>query len=359
MRRNYIFLAVVISLCALSTPAQGEVLTSESKMSLVKTITGNISPKSVRSSGTGLVSAHNMMYRHSVTIYDANTFELIKTVPDSVQLSKFGYSKYSSLYKGAPVEGSYSPDGKYLYVTNYAMYGKGYNREGHDTCSPASKFDSSFLYRVNLSSYEIDAVYPVGSVPKVVETTPDNKYVLVSNWCSYDLKVISVESQKTIKTIKIGRYPRGIAVSSDGKTAYVAEMGGNRIHVVNLDDFSVTYIPIGSNPRAIVLSPDNSMMYVTMNLSGKVASWNLVTNKAGKTVKTGKAARSLAISDDGSALFVVNFVSDTISKVRTSDMKTLQTIKVCNEPIGVTFDIPTQRTWVACYGGSIKIFDNK
>ncbi|CAB4600702.1 unannotated protein [freshwater metagenome] len=328
-------------------------------MVLVKTITGSISPKSVRSSGAGLVSAHNMMYRHSVTIYDANTFELIKTVPDSVQLSKFGYSKYTSIYKGAPVEGSYSPDGKYLYVTNYAMYGKGYNREGHDICSPSSKYDSSFLYRINLSSYEIDAVYPVGSVPKVVEATPDNKYVLVSNWCSYDLKVISVETQKTVKTIKIGRYPRGIAVSSDGKTAYVAEMGGNRIHVVNLDDFSVTYIPIGSNPRAIVLSPDNSMMYVTMNLSGKVASWNLSTNMAGKTVKTGKAARSLAISDDGSALFVVNFVSDTVSKVRTSDMKTVQTLKVCNEPIGITFDAPTQRTWVACYGGSIKIFDNK
>lgn len=359
MRRHFIFLAVVISLCATSTTAQSEVLSSETKMTLVKTITGEISPKSVRSSGNGLVSAHNMMYNHSVTIYDANTFELIKTVPDSVQLSKFGYSKYSSFYKGAPVEGSYSPDGKYLYVTNYAMYGKGYNREGHDTCSPASKFDSSFLYRINLSSYEIDAVYPVGSVPKVVEVTPDNKYVLVSNWCSYDLKVISVETQKTVKTIKIGRYPRGIAVSSDGKTAYVAEMGGNRIHVVNLDDFSVSYIPIGSNPRAIVLSPDNSMMYVTMNLSGKVASWNLSTNKAGKTVKTGKAARSLAISDDGSALFVVNFVSDTVSKVRTSDMKTVQTLKVCNEPIGITFDAPTQRTWVACYGGSIKIFDNK
>ena len=359
MRRNYIFLAVVISLCATSTPAQSEVLSSETKMTLIKTITGAISPKSVRSSGNGLVSAHNMMYNHSITIYDANTFELLKTVPDSVQLSKFGYSKYTSIYKGAPVEGSYSPDGKYLYVTNYAMYGKGYNREGHDTCSPASKFDSSFLYRINLSSYEIDAVYPVGSVPKVVEVTPDNKYVLVSNWCSYDLKVISVESQKTVKSIKIGRYPRGIAVSSDSKTAYVAEMGGNQIHVINLDDFSVSYIPIGSNPRAIVLSPDNSMMYVTMNLSGKVASWNLSTNKVGKTVKTGKAARSLTISDDGSALFVVNFESDTVSKVRTSDMKILQTLKVCNKPIGITFDAPTQRTWVACYGGSIKIFDNK
>jgi YVTN family beta-propeller protein len=359
MRRSFLAVLLITSLGVIATPAQSEVVSADTKMSLVKTITGNISPKSVRSSGSGLVSAHNMMYRHSVTIYDANTFELVSTVPDSVQLSNYGYSKYSSIYKGSPVEGAYSPDGKYLYVTNYAMYGKGFNREGHDICSPASGYDTSFLYRVNLAKYEIDNVYPVGSVPKVVEVTPDNKFVLVSNWCSYDLKVISIASQKVIKTIKIGRYPRGIAVSNDSKFAYVAEMGGSRIHVINLEDFSITYIPIGSNPRAIVLSPDNSMMYVTMNLSGKVASWDLINNKAGKSVKTGKAARSLAISSDGTALFVVNFVSNTISKVRTSDMKVFQSIKACNEPIGITYDSPTSRTWVACYGGAIKIYDNK
>jgi YVTN family beta-propeller protein len=359
MRRSFLAVLLITSLGVIATPAQSEVVSADTKMSLVKTITGNISPKSVRSSGSGLVSAHNMMYRHSVTIYDANTFELVSTVPDSVQLSKYGYSKYSSIYKGSPVEGAYSPDGKYLYVTNYAMYGKGFNREGHDICSPASGYDTSFLYRVNLANYEIDNVYPVGSVPKVVEVTPDNKFVLVSNWCSYDLTVISIASQKVVKTIKIGRYPRGIAVSNDSKFAYVAEMGGNQIHVINLEDFSKTYIPIGSNPRAIVLSPDNSMMYVTMNLSGKVASWDLINNKAGKSVKTGKAARSLAISSDGTALFVVNFVSNTISKVRTSDMKVFQSIKACNEPIGITYDSPTSRTWVACYGGAIKIFDNK
>ncbi len=327
-------------------------------MSLVKTITGAISPKSVRSSGTGLISAHNMMYRHSVTIYDATTFGLIRTVSDSVQLSKFGYSKYSSIFQGAPVEGAYSPDGKYLYVTNYSMYGKGYNREGSDDCSPASRYDKSFLYRINLGSYEIDAVYPVGAVPKVVEVTPDNKYILVSNWCTYDLNIISIDSQKTVKTLKIGRYPRGIASSADSKFAYVAEMGGSRVHVINLEDFSVTYIPIGRNPRAITISPDGTKMYVTLNLSGKVAAWDLIANKMLGTVTTGKSARSLAISSDGSALFVVNFTGDTVSKVRTRDLKTIQTIKVCNEPIGITFDKPTQRTWVACYGGSIKVFDN-
>lgn len=358
MRQRFISLFILTLIFAQSSPAQSEILTSDTTMTLVKTITGAISPKSVRSSGTGLVSAHNMMYKHSVTIYDAANFELIRTVSDSVQLSKFGYSKYSSIFRGAPVEGAYSPDGKYLYVTNYSMYGKGYNREGSDNCSPASRYDKSFLYRIDLGSYEIDAVYPVGSVPKVVEVTPDNKYLLVSNWCTYDLNIISIERQKTVKTLKIGRYPRGIATSTDSKFAYVAEMGGSRVHVINLEDFSVTYIPIGTNPRAITISPDSTKMYVTLNLSGKVAAWDLIAKKMLGTVTTGKSARSLAISSDGSALFVVNFTSDTVSKVRTSDLKTIQTIKVCDEPIGVTFDRATQRTWVACYGGSIKIFDN-
>ena len=358
MRNRFLALILITSLCAISLPAQGEVVSADTKMQLIKTINGSISPKSVRSSGDGVVSAHNMMYNHSVTVYDAKTFELLKTVPDSISLKNFGYSKSASLFKGAPVEGTYSPDGKYLYVTNYAMYGPGYNKEGHDTCSPASGFDTSFVYRINRSNYEIDAVYPVGSVPKVVEVTPDNKYLLVTNWCSYTLTVISIETQKTVKTIKIGRYPRGISVSKDSKKAYVAEMGGNRIHVINLEDFTVTLIPIGSNPRAIVLSPDNSKLYVTMNLSGQVASWDLIANQAGKSIKTGKAARSLAISSDGTALFVVNFDSDTISKVRTSDMKVLQTLKACNEPIGITFDAPTNNTWVACYKGQIKIYSN-
>jgi YVTN family beta-propeller protein len=337
-------------------PAQAEL--PAPSMKLIHTINGSIAPKSVRSSSDGVVSAHNMMYRHSVTVYDAKTFELMRTIPDSVSLKDFGFSKYSGKYKGAPVEGTFSPDGKFLYVSNYAMYGKGFNKEGTDTCSPADGYDKSFVYRINRSNYQIDGVYPVGSVPKVVEVTPDNRYVLVANWCSYTVSVISVELNKVVKTVKIGRYPRGIAINNDSTKAYVAEMGGNRIHVIDLQDFTTSYIPIGSNPRAIVLSPDNSTMYVTMNLSGKVASWDLVNNKAGKSVKTGNAARSLAINADGSHLFVVNYKSDTMSRVRTSDMKVTQNIKVCNEPIGITYDLPTGNTWIACYKGQIKIYSN-
>ena len=356
MRSKLFIFFTLTSMCVVGAPAQAEVVTPS--MKLIHTINGSIAPKSVRSSGDGVVSAHNMMYRHSVTVYDAKTFELLQTISDSVLLTDFGLSKYSGKYKGAPVEGTFSPDGKYLYVSNYAMYGKGFNKEGTDKCSPADGYDKSFVYRINRSYYQIDSVYQVGSVPKVVEITPDNKYLLVANWCSYTVSIISIEQNKLVKTIKIGRYPRGIAISNDSSRAYVAEMGGSRIHVINLQDFSTSFIPIGSNPRAIVLSPDNSKIYVTMNLSGRVASWDLVSNKPGKSVRTGEAARSLAISADGSALYVVNYKSDTMSRVRTSDMKVTQNIKVCNEPIGITYDVPTGNTWVACYKGQIKIFSN-
>lgn len=355
---------VIIAICALVLNAAplahgSEPLSQDTRMKLVKTLSGNLSPKSVLSSGTGLVSAHNMMYNHTVTIFDANTLELLSTVKDSVDLKALGNKKYSGNYRGAPVEGAFSPDGKYLYFTNYAMYGKGFNKEGTDKCSPSSGYDTSFLSRIDLSTYEIDAVYPVGSVPKVVQVTPDNKYILVSNWCSYTLSVISVAEQKVVQNIKIGRYPRGIVVTKDSAFAYVAEMGGNRLHRINLANFEHTYIPIGSNPRALVLSPDNKILYATLNVSGQIAAWDLVADKSLGKAKVGNAARSLDISSDGTALFVTSFKSGTISKVRSSDLKVLQTIKACSEPIGISYDAPTARTWVACYKGSVKVFANE
>jgi YVTN family beta-propeller protein len=346
---------LVISVAA--SPAQASEF-AESRMKLVKTFTGSLSPKSVTASQTGFVSAHNMMYTHSVSIFDSQSLELVKTVKDSVDFKTLGILKFSGKHKGAPVEGAYSSDGKYLYFTNYAMYGAGFTKEGHDVCSPASGYDKSYLSRIDLETFEIDAIYPVGAVPKVVKVTPDNKYVLVSNWCSYTVSVISVEKEKVVKTIKIGRYPRGIAISADSTYAYVAEMGGANIHRIDLSDFSKSMIPIGSNPRAVELSPDNKILYATLNISGKVIAWDLESNSAIKSVATGSAARSLALNEDGSALFVVNFKSGTVTKLRAADLSKVQTIKVCKEPIGITYDNATNRTWVACYEGSVKVFQN-
>jgi YVTN family beta-propeller protein len=352
---------LVLTLAPLSLSNSVADLTSaEKKMRLLKTIVSkDISPKSVRASKTGFVSAHNMMYRHSVTVYDAETLELVKNISDQVNLKEFGLNKYQGLHRGSPVEGAFSPDGEYLYVTNYAMYGKGFNREGTDKCSPSDNYDRSFLYRIKTSSWKIDGVYRVGVVPKVVEVSPDNKFVLVTNWCSYDLSVISLAEQKVVKTIKIGAYPRGIAISRDSQFAYIVQMGGSVVHKITLGSWERELLNVGANPRAVVLSPDDSKLYITLNAAGRVIAYDLEKKKVIRGVKTGNAARSVDISTDGTALYVVNYRSGTVSKIRESDFKVLQNIKVCSEPIGITYEPVYERTWVACYGGAIKIFSDR
>jgi DNA-binding beta-propeller fold protein YncE len=106
-------------------------------------------------------------------------------------------------------------------------------------------------------------------------------------------------------------------------------MGGISVHEINLATFTQKKIPVGLNPRAVVLSPDNSKMYVTLNSAGKVIAWDLKKSRAIGSVKTGEGARSLAISSDGSALFVVNYDSDTVAKVSTSDLSIIQTVNPC------------------------------
>jgi YVTN family beta-propeller protein len=343
---------------AASAPTKPEKPSSRTKLVLRKTLGGDISPKSVESSGTGLVFAQNMMYQHSVTVYDAQTFELRKTIPDSVQLADFGYERYSGTSLGAPVEAAFSPDGSYAYVSNYSMYGEGFGPEGDDGCTPSSGYDDSFVYRISLETLEVDDAFRVGAVPKVVATTPDGRFVLVANWCTWDLSVISTKRGREVRRIPMGAYPRGIAVSEGGDVAYVAIMGGSTLLRVDLRTWKTSSIPIGSGPRALEIDPSGKWIYATLNAEGRVAKLNVRTGRVTK-VSTGTLPRSLAMSEDAKALYVVNYESGTVSKLRTGDLKVLQTIPACYHPIGITYDAPTRRVWVACYGGSLLVYNDR
>jgi YVTN family beta-propeller protein len=64
----------------------------------------------------------------------------------------------------------------------------------------------------------------------------------------------------------------------------------------------------------------------------------------------------MAISDDGLSLYVVNYNSNTVSKIDTTSMEVVQTIDVPDRPIGITFDASGREVWVASYSGAITVF---
>ena len=45
--------------------------------------------------------------------------------------------------------------------------------------------------------------------------TPDEKFLLTTNGISGDVSVIDIEHLKVTKSIKVGRYPWGLAIKPD------------------------------------------------------------------------------------------------------------------------------------------------
>lgn len=84
----------------------------------------------------------------------------------------------------------------------------------------------------------------------------------------------------------------------------------------------------------------------------------LETDQVVEKVETGSEPRSMTMSADGKSLYVVNYESSTVTKLRTSDMSVLQTLPTSYHPIGITHDGPTGQVWVACYGGTIMVFQD-
>jgi YVTN family beta-propeller protein len=318
-----------------------------------------ITPKSVDASGTGLVFAQNMVYRRTVSVFNARNGALIKTIPTTINLHNFALP--GGTIQGAPVEGAFSPDKRYFYVSNYSMFGPGQGPEGEDTCTPASARAAGdtpdYVYRINTTTLSIDQVIQVGLVPKYAAVSPDDRYVLVTNWCSWTLSIISVAAHRVVATLTMPGTPRGIAIDPQSRFAYVAIMGGDVLVRVSLNTLrEVGQIFVGSNPRTVVLSPNGQFAYLTLNIPGDVTKVNLATGHIVAVQHIGVLCRSLVISNDGTALYAVSYGSSTVTELAASNLAVLQSVHVPEDPIGITYDPLTHDVWVSSYSGHITRF---
>ncbi|MGB5952564.1 MAG: YncE family protein [Ornithinimicrobium sp.] len=336
------------------------IASESSRMERIDYITGDITPKSVVASGNGLVIANNMMYRHSSTVYDSQTRELVQTLDDSVDLSEFDLPDRQGLAKGAPVEAAWTDDGRYAYVSQYTMYGEGFGKTGFDNCTPADGVDASMLYRFDAEDMAWDQVIEVGAVPKYVDITPDQTRVLVSNWCDSTISVVDRESAQEVSVISIAAAPRGIEVMPDNRTAYVAAMYADKLYKVDLETGeSEVMLDTERKPRHLNLSDDGAYLFMAVSGADTVYKIDTATEEIVDQVVAGREPRSMSLSSDGTALYVVNYYEPSVAKIATSDMSLLQKEPTDANPIGLTYDPVTHSVWVACYGGSIYVFDDQ
>ena len=195
-----------------------------------------------------------MMYKHTITVYDTKTLQAREDDPRPRRARRLRLQGQDRAASRAPRwrrrrrRTTASCTSRSTRCTAPGFY-----HEGHDVGGASSGFDKSFVYRVRLSDLKIDKVIKVGSVPKYLAVTPDQKYLLVSNWDSYSSqRRRRARRASRSRQIYLGPYPRGIAVSPDSRTAYVAVMGSYDIAKVDLTTFRVSWIRgvgLGAAPR--------------------------------------------------------------------------------------------------------------
>jgi YVTN family beta-propeller protein len=149
-----------------------------------------------------------------------------------------------------------------------------------------------------------------GDKPAGVAIARDGRRGIVTHWYGYDVAVLALDHDRLslVARVAVGPEPRGVALSPDGKIAYVAVGVANELVRIDVDERKVTgHLAVGREPRGIALSPDGSRLLVSNARSQDVSivdprAWKIVHNLA----IDGDNLRQVTISADGKSAYVAN-----------------------------------------------------
>ena len=209
--------------------------------------------------------------------------------------------------------------------------------------------------------------------------------LLVLDRANFRLVRINLASRKVIASVKVGRQPFGLALSSDKKQAFVANVGVYSYPLIegatpeNYDSLMISYHPYGDNTKESIegttvegrkipglgspLHPD-AMSVFTIDLStNKVVSKFKTGHQIGQTVEDaevvgGASPNSIAVGKQFA--YVTNATNDNISIIDHQSQKIVGHIPIVVDdridkyrgllPFGITMSKDEQTLYVALLG---------
>ncbi len=277
-------------------------------------------------------------------------------------------------FKGKPVEFAETHNGRYLWVSYYR---RDFDRNGSLPSAVAV---------IDAGSDSIVKVISTGTVPKMLASSPDGRWLAVIHWGDNTVGLIDV-SGKTPSTfhraglIAVGKKfildkagnvnrdtdcgfcLRGAVFSADSRYLFVGRMRGGGIAVIDVANrlYLGTVFGMKPTPRHLILSKEGSLVYLSSNISGYVSSYRTkdLINAALKGIKSlkpvnevhiGSGARTIVLSPDGFLLFATVNRRSKVAVIDTSTMKVLLNIPADSFPVGLDIAPDGSQLWVASQG---------
>lgn len=184
--------------------------------------------------------------------------------------------------------------------------------------------------------------------------------LFVSNEKSNTVSVVDSRTGELETTLEIGERPRGIGLSPDHKTLYVALSGDDAIGMVDVATLKfLGKLHGGDDPETFAVHP-NGNLYLSNEDDAKATVINPTTGKIIEEIRVGLEPEGVAISPDGSIALVTSESTNMVHVIDTSAHKVTHNILVGARPRGLAFSHDGLRAYVSSeIGNEIAIIDTK
>ena len=234
----------------------------------------------------------------------------------------------------------------------------------------ANKADATLSF-IDETSGETVATVPTGAGPHEVAVSPDGKTAVVADYgansAGKTLTVIDVAGAKVVRTLELGRFtrPHGL-VFLDADTLAVTTEGAGALTLVDVEAGEVTgHDETGQRVSHMVAVPASGERAYVANIgSDSITVIDLAPGEAaGKKVAdvaTGAGAEGIAVSRDGSQVWVTNREDDDVVLVDPKSLEVVARLEAGSFPIRAELT-PDQR-WLLvtnARGGSLTVIDTE
>ncbi|HEY2808884.1 MAG TPA: DUF6528 family protein [Steroidobacteraceae bacterium] len=146
----------------------------------------------------------------------------------------------------------------------------------------------------------------VSGVPKCPPPLTDEQCAKLPRDASADaIVIVDTAGLRVARVLKGVTDPERIELSRDGHTLFVTDEDAARVSVIDLARGKpIARIPVGHEPEGVRLSPDGRWLLVTSETDNNVAIIDPATHKVVHTVLVGTRPRDIAFSADGAYAYV-------------------------------------------------------
>jgi YVTN family beta-propeller protein len=181
---------------------------------------------------------------------------------------------------------------------------------------------------------------------------PNVPLAYVSDELSDTIIVVDPAAARVVARIPVGKRPRGLVLSPEGKKLYVALSGSpiggfgvdektlpppdrkaDGIAVIDVASRKVERIlPAGPNPESVAISRDGMTLYVSNQDAATLAIYDLDKNVLRARVHIGAEPSGIAVRNDGAYVFVAAQAASSVYVIDAVTLKVVATVPTSARP---------------------------